>query len=207
MHRHALTPPRPHFLAHVIGHLLARRGRPPSPTRRAQRVTRALCAAGLALGLGLAQAPARALQPGESPQIQGKTLTGAPFHLAALRGKVVLVLFWSTDCAVCRDKMPELRANAQGWRGKPFELVTISMDRRLQDVMDYERLVTAMVPASQRFPALWSGDPAYKDNALRPAQVPTHLPAAWLIDKSGKLVEQYTGRIPADAWDKIADLL
>lgn len=174
---------------------------PGLPGRLVQCATRALCGVGLALGL--AQAPAWALQPGETPVIQGKTLAGAPFDLAGLRGKVVLVLFWSTDCAVCRDKMPELRANAQGWRGKPFELVTISVDRRLQDAADYERLVTALVPPSQRFPALWSGDPAYKNSSPRTAQ----LPAAWLLDKSGKLVETYSGRIPAEAWDKIADLL
>lgn len=207
MHPHSLTPPMPHFFAHSFAHFFAPRGRHHLSARLTRRATRALCAAGLALGLGLAQAPAWALQPGDLPQIQGKTLTGAPFNLAALRGKVVLVLFWSTDCAVCRDKMPELRANAQGWRSKPFELVTVSLDRRLQDVTDYEKLVTAMVPASQRFPALWSGDPAYKDSAPRPAHSPTHLPAAWLLDKSGKLVEQYTGRIPAEAWDRIADLL
>ena len=165
-------------------------------------ITRALLALGLALAF--VPHPALAQQPAsETPVIQGKTLTGAPFDLAGLRGKVVLVLFWSTDCAVCRDKMPELRANAQGWQGKPFELVSISFDRREQDAQDYEKLVTTLVPNSLRFPSLWSGNPAYKGNAGRPAQLPT----AWLLDKSGKLVETYTGRIPPEAWDKIADLL
>ena len=157
----------------------------------------------LGLFLSLAPLPALAMQPGETAVIQGKTLTGAPFDLAALRGKVVLVLFWSTDCAVCRDKMPELRANAQGWQGKPFELVGISFDRREQDALDYEKLVTTLAPNRQRFPSLWSGHPAYTGNAGRPTQLPT----AWLLDKSGKLVETYTGRIPPEAWDKIADLL
>ena len=57
-------------------------------------ITRALLALGLALAL--VPHPALAQQPAsETPVIQGKTLTGAPFDLAALRGKVVLVLFWS----------------------------------------------------------------------------------------------------------------
>jgi glutathione peroxidase-family protein len=30
---------------------------------------------------------------------------------------------------------------------------------------------------------------------------------AYLIDKSGKVVEQYSGRIPPEAWDRIADML
>jgi thiol-disulfide isomerase/thioredoxin len=171
--------------------------------RRAPLMTHAWGALCLAAGLALAHAPAQALQPGEALGLQGRTLAGVPFNLAALRGKVVLVLFWSTHCAVCRDKMPELRANAHGWRGKPFELVSISVDRRLQDATDYDKLVAAMVPPDQRFPVLWSGDSTYQISAERPGG----LPAAWLLDKSGRLVEQYTGRIPAEAWDKIADLL
>ena len=140
---------------------------------------------------------------GTVPILQGKTLDGKAFNLAALKGKVVLVLFWSTDCAVCRDKMPELRENYAGWRGKPFELVTVSTDRRMQDVDDYEKIVARMVPLPQRFVQLWAGEPGYVASFGRPAA----LPAAFLLDKSGKVVERYSGRIPAEAWDKIADLL
>jgi len=140
---------------------------------------------------------------GDVPQLQGRTLGGQPFSLAALRGKVTLVLFWSTDCAVCRDKMPELRANAQGWRGQPFELVTVSVDRKLQDTADYERLVATVLNPNQRLLALWAGDPTYQSTLARPS----HLPAAYLLDKSGRVVEQYSGRIPPEAWDRISDLL
>ena len=147
-----------------------------------------------------AQAP---IALGSAPILQGRTVDGKAFNLTALKGKVVLVLFWSTDCAVCRDKMPELRENYAGWRGKPFELVTVSMDRRMQDVDDYEKIVARMVPLPQRFVQLWAGEPGYVASFGRPAS----LPAAFLLDKSGKVVERYSGRIPAEAWDKIADLL
>ncbi len=159
----------------------------------------------LSLGLLLSLAPsaAQTQTPGDAPAISGRTLSAEPFDLATLRGKVVLVLFWSTDCTVCLDKMPELRANAQGWRGKPFELVSVSFDRRERDAAAYERLVGTLVPTTQRFQTLWAGDPAFKSSATRPA----HLPTTWLIDKTGKLVETYSGRIPPDAWDRIAELL
>lgn len=137
------------------------------------------------------------------PQIDGKTIDGAPFKLASLKGKVVLVMFWSTGCAVCRDKMPELRSNYEGWMGKPFELVAISTDSRVQDLLDYERIISRTVPIKQRFVQLWAGENGYKDNLGKHAQ----LPAAYLVDKNGKIVERYVGRIPAEAWDKIADLL
>ena len=137
------------------------------------------------------------------PQITGKTVDGAPFKLAALKGKVVLVMFWSTGCAVCRDKMPELRSNYEGWAGKPFELVAISVDARVQDVREYERILSKAVPLKQRFVQLWAGDASYQDNLGKPAS----LPAAYLIDKTGKVVARYVGRIPPEAWDKISDLL
>lgn len=137
------------------------------------------------------------------PLVEGKTIDGTPFKLASLKGKVVMVMFWSTSCAVCRDKMPELRNNYEGWNGKPFELVAISTDKRVQDLLDYERIITRTVPLKQRFVQLWAGESGYKDNLGTHAQ----LPVAYLLDKSGKVVERYIGRIPADAWDRIADLL
>lgn len=137
------------------------------------------------------------------PSIEGKTIEGAPFKLESLKGKVVLVMFWSTSCAVCRDKMPELRSNYQGWTGKPFELVAVNTDTRVQDFLDYERIISATVPLKQRFVQLWTGETGYKDNIGKPAQ----LPSAFLVDKSGKVVQRYVGRIPPEAWDSIADLL
>jgi thiol-disulfide isomerase/thioredoxin len=137
------------------------------------------------------------------PQIEGKTIEGAAFKLASLKGKVVLVMFWSTGCAVCRDKMPELRTNYEGWKGKPFELVAVNTDSRIKDFLEYERIISATVPLKQRFVQLWTGEAGYSDNVGKPVQ----LPAAFLVDKNGRIVERYVGRIPPEAWDRIADLL
>lgn len=137
------------------------------------------------------------------PHMEGRTIEGQPFRLAALKGKVVLVMFWSTGCAVCRDKMPELRQNYEGWAGKPFEMVLVSTDRKIGDLQEYEKIISRTVPLKQRFVQLWSGEAGYQDNFGPPGQ----LPASFLVDKSGKLVQRYQGRIPAEAWDKIAELL
>lgn len=147
--------------------------------------------------------PAKAESVAAAPRIEGKTMEGKPFRLSSLKGKVVLLLYWSTDCAVCRDKMPELRNNYEGWASKPFEMVAVSTDRRMQDVVEYERIIARTVPMRQRFVQLWMGESSYSDNLGKHAQ----LPAAYLIDKSGKIVERYVGRIPPEAWDRIADLL
>ena len=136
----------------------------------------------------MAQTPAAAPIPAKPasatavmlPQMEGKTIDGAPFNLNALKGKVVLVMFWSTGCAVCRDKMPELRNNYSGWAGKPFELVAVSTDTRVQDLLDYERIISRTVPMKERFVQLWTGESGYKDNLGKHAM----LPAAYLLDKT-----------------------
>ena len=147
-------------------------------------------------------APARA-QTAPPPRIEGRTLEGKPFQLAALKGKVVLVMLWSTDCAVCRDKMAELRRNYEGWAGKPFELVLVSVDKRMADVTAYEQIISRPVPLKPRFALRGGGEPGYPHRGGNRGL----LPASFLVDKSGRIVQQWQGRIPAEAWDQIADLL
>ena len=138
-----------------------------------------------------------------APQISAATIDGKPFNLSAFKGQVVPVMFWSTSCAACRNKMPELRGNYEGWAGKPFDLVAISTDSSRQDVLDYERIILRTVPLKQRFVQIWAGDSGYKDNL----GIHGMLPAAYLLKKEGKVIERDVGRIPAEAWDKILDLL
>jgi peroxiredoxin len=170
------------------------------------RVASTLALATAAL-LGPAEVGAQGVRPGE-PQsafdLRGTTLDGKAFSLAALRGKVVMVFFWSTDCAVCRSKMPELRANAEGWRGKPFELVLVSQDRRRADLIEYDRLRAATQSNAVPFANLWSGEASYADSL---AQRPNHLPLTLVIDAQGRVAARFDGRIPPQAWDAVAELL
>lgn len=136
-------------------------------------------------------------------RIDGRGLDGKPFDLAAQRGKVVMVVFWSTACAVCRDTLPELRANYAGWRGKPFELVVVATDPRRQDVVDYENLLERIVPTTSRFPSLWRAEPGHRDGF----GVVGQLPATFVLDREGRIVERFNGRIPTEAWDRVAELL
>ncbi len=158
----------------------------------------------------LAQTSTAAALP-KAVQIQGKTIDGQPYNLAAHKGKVVLVMFWATDCAICRDKMHELRDNAKGWQGKPFTTVLISADRRMSDVESYNAIINASVPMKERLTQVWALDPTYKDNlgtdAVLKNRNPSTLPITLVIDKKGDVFKRYQGRIPAEVWDDIAELL
>jgi peroxiredoxin len=144
----------------------------------------------------------RAADPGVQV-LEGQSASGQALSLGKLQGQVVLVFFWSTGCAVCRDKMGELRANVAGWKGQPFTLLGVNMDSRLKDLRDYESLVELTTPADQRLQSIWSGSAGFR-NTLG---APEHLPSAALINKQGQLTQRYSGRIPPEAWDDIAALL
>jgi glutathione peroxidase-family protein len=152
---------------------------------------------------GLAVAQDRVAASAPVAQLEGPALDGKPYALSRHRGKVVMVVFWSTACAVCRDMLPELRANHAGWRGKPFELVTVATDPKRQDVQDHERIVELIVPRNERYTSLWRADPQHRDGF----GVVGNLPASFVIDREGRVVERFNGRIPAEAWDRVADLL
>lgn len=115
-----------------------------------------------------------------------------------LRGKVSIVFFWSTGCAVCRDSLPELRANLAGWRDKPFVLVTVNVDSNPADWLAYERILgkTHTPPAG-----LFS----VRQDASMPT--PTRLPLTLLINAKGQVVARFEGRLAPEAWDGVAELM
>jgi thiol-disulfide isomerase/thioredoxin len=135
--------------------------------------------------------------------LAGNTLEGQPYDLRADAGKVVLVFFWRTDCAVCRDKMPELRLNYAAWRDKGFQLVAVNTDKSLAAVHDYQAILDRTVPAGQRFPSLWRGDSAHRDSFGSVA----HAPTSFVLDRRHSVVREIGGRIPAGLWDDIAELV
>jgi peroxiredoxin len=53
-------------------------------------------------------------------------LTGKPWHLRDLHGKVVLVNFWATWCPPCRKEMPDLQALYDKYKDQGFVVLAIS---------------------------------------------------------------------------------
>ena len=143
-------------------------------------------------------------QPAAPPTLVGRTMQPAAVDLQALRGKVVLVFFWSTDCPVCLDKLPELRRNLEGWRGKDFEILAVSQDRRLADLAAYEKVLDQVVPPSPQMKIVWRRDSAHRDSF---GDLPVNVPTTVVIDRSGKVVKQVQGRVPAELWDDVAELV
>jgi peroxiredoxin len=153
------------------------------------------------LAVAAVSAQAQAVQ---SPLLVAKTMQPAAVDLAQLKGKVVLLFFWSTDCAVCLDKLPELRRNLEGWRGKDFVIVAVSQDRSMADLKAYEQVLDKVAPPNAQMKIVWRRDAAHRDNF---GELPLKTPTTIVIDRDGKVAKTVRGRVPAELWDDIAELV
>ena len=63
----------------------------------------------------------------KAPEVTFSTLSGKQLALSELRGKVVLVKFWATNCVSCVAQMPDNIENYNKYREQGFELVAVAM--------------------------------------------------------------------------------
>ena len=118
-----------------------------------------------------------------APDFTLPTLSGAPIHLAELRGKVVLLNFWATWCVPCRTEMPTLEALYQRYKDRGLDVLAVNLDLRstagvaafLQEVG-----VTFRVGLDPS----WSIARAYRVLGL---------PTTYLIDRAGNVVVREVG--------------
>lgn len=153
----------------------------------------------LALALCMGHANAQtAAAPAPTLDLQAFGTGGEKFMQDRIRGKVAIVFYWSTACAVCRDSLPELRTNLNGWRDKPFALVTVNVDKNASDWLAYERIMgqTQSPPKGLISLRLDEGKIA-----------PMKLPLTLLVDAKGKVISRFEGRLAPEAWDGVADLM
>ena len=69
--------------------------------------------------------------------LQVENLQGEADQVANYRGKVVLIDLWATWCSPCKTAIPGLRQMNAELKGKPFQLISMSVDEDPQDVIDY----------------------------------------------------------------------
>ena len=78
--------------------------------------------------------------PGASVSDFGaKDLKGRPASFDNYRGKVVVLDIWATWCKPCIEEFPYLRSLKKRMRGRPFEVITVSIDRDQNDVKSFIR--------------------------------------------------------------------
>lgn len=107
------------------------------------------------------------------------SLEGQKLSLEKYKGKVVLLDFWATWCAPCRQEMPNVIKVYDKYNNDGFEIVGISLDRERKDLDSYIDKYKISWP--QYFDGkFWRNDVATKYGVQS-------IPATFLIGKKGKI--------------------
>jgi thiol-disulfide isomerase/thioredoxin len=127
-----------------------------------------------------------------APDFKLKDLNGQDVSLSSYRGKVVLLNFWASWCAPCREEMPDLGELAHILKPeKDVAMVTVSVDNGPDEVRDLLKTVLREDPPP--FPVLF--DP--QGDHIVGAKYGTHqFPETWLIDKRGVIRARFDGSRP-----------
>lgn len=110
--------------------------------------------------------------------------------VASHRGKILLVDFWATWCAPCREELPQLSALQAAKKRQGLDLVTISCDEPEQ-----ESAAAQFVIQQRALPPYYirraKSDDAFI-NAIDPKWSGA-LPALFVFDRKGDQVRSFIG--------------
>ena len=119
-----------------------------------------------------------------APDVTFTTIEGKKISMADLKGKVVLVNFWATDCLACVTEMPALVSTYKQYQQKGFEIIAVAMpyDPPAQ-VLNY--VTQKKLP----FPVMHDGLSEVTEKFGNVDLTPT----TFIFDKQGKLLQRTIG--------------
>jgi peroxiredoxin len=131
-----------------------------------------------------------------APEFTLESVDGEQVTLSDLNGQVRLIDFWATWCAPCREEVPMFKELYATYAPQGFTIVAIAAEDA--------QLVREYVQANEiAYPNLVDADEVVSDLYEVPA-----LPSAFLLDREGRIVEEFVGPKPRKVLEKkILELL
>jgi thiol-disulfide isomerase/thioredoxin len=163
------------------------------------RIVAALLFLAIAVGLAVGRTRGRGSGTGDAgrgavagepaPEIRGVAawINSPPLTIASLRGRVVLVDFWTFSCINCIRTVPFVRALYARYRPFGLEIVGVHSPE-----FSFERVEAGVREATRRHGVTW---PVAMDNDKRTWQAfgNHYWPHVYLIDRAGRFRFDYIG--------------
>jgi len=132
-----------------------------------------------------------------APAVTGTTLTGRKLTLSSYRGSVVVLNFWGSWCAPCRQEAPALSALATYFQAAGVRFVGI-------DIRDSTATAEAFLRGYRiSYPSL--NDPGDEIAlAFRDTVPPEGIPTTLVIDRAGRIAARIVGGV---TYDGLKDLI
>jgi thiol-disulfide isomerase/thioredoxin len=110
---------------------------------------------------------------------------GKPQGLGQFQGRIVVLNFWATWCAPCREEMPGFARLQSRWGSKGVQFVGLALDdaRKVAQFGDELRI---------NYP-LWTGDQPVSELSRRLGNRLGLLPQTAILDASGTVLENRIG--------------
>lgn len=135
-----------------------------------------------------------------APEIAKNDLvTGKPFALSSLKGKVVLLDFWASWCVPCRKSNPHVKALYEKYRKKGFDVVYVAdNDSRPEDALKaidqdgirkYHHVLRGLKTLKDANGKMTGYD---KSEDVSEQYAIHFLPTKYLIDREGKIIGKVT---------------
>lgn len=130
----------------------------------------------------------------KAPNVSFTTLEGKQISMQDLRGKVVLVKFWATDCTTCVAQMPANIKRHEKYNKSGFETIAVAMKH------DKESYVINFTK-SRGLPFMVAMD---SDGQIAKDFGDVKMtPTAFLIDKKGNILKRYLGNYNESDFENI----
>jgi thiol-disulfide isomerase/thioredoxin len=141
--------------------------------------------AGIAMWLGARGPEPAAVAPGTLFASRFADTRGKPQSLGQYQGKLLVVNFWATWCAPCREEMPAFRRLQERWAGRNVQFVGLANEEPLR----VERFGRDL---GINYPLLVGGDEV-EELSKRLGNRLGVLPYTVILDGQGRIIETRVG--------------